>query len=624
MQWLDKLQRYLKGSVTHTFLFTGAIDDDVLHQGEVARLHDVLSKANPICNAGIIAYFNRETGIRFPKRSMREDFIKLILAPLYKDYSEAVGEFERNKRDLGAALEWFGELLEIGWDSTHAQALHKDQPEEIQKRIDRKSPFAVVILEYAETIIPKDASGGQALDRRATVAFRWWATDSAIGEKHNIIILETNNTQSIAPEILSLTNNIAPIEFGLPSAEEQRENIAVLRKRYLRRNDDISDEELVRITPGLPYITLRQMMDDAYANGEPLTARLVFDTKRKLIVSLSGGLLSMYNVPYGFEALGSLDHVVEYERKVVDAMRKGDISRIPTSVIFIGPPGVGKTAAAEAMAHECDVPFVKFEQNVRDPFVGMSERRWELILNVLKMFGPLVFLMDELDRFFMDPSRMYHGDSGVTSNIQGMFMDFLGNPKVRGKVFVIAATNHPENMEKALLRSGRFDDKYPFLLPKRQHRPEIMKALFRKQQAVLLHEIGEALEITVSDAELEEIADMADFYINEEGRLKPGPVVGEIMEKERIALTGADLEVVIRRAIKNKAGKALTGEDLKLQMRKYRPTSQDTREYGRMHRLALLYVNDEDFVPPEYRDEWEEVIAKNLRPESMHPAGPSF
>jgi transitional endoplasmic reticulum ATPase len=129
---------------------------------------------------------------------------------------------------------------------------------------------------------------------------------------------------------------------------------------------------------------------------------------------------------------------------------------LPTGVLFSGPPGTGKTATAKALAHEVQWGFLP----VTGAEMARNPKELEKVFAKAKEIRPCLIFIDEADELLK--SRDYSSNTEATNKLLTL-MDGI-NDRVRDVVW-IAATNNPDMIDAALLRSGRFTEKVVFELP---------------------------------------------------------------------------------------------------------------------------------------------------------------
>ncbi|MBI2450387.1 MAG: ATP-binding protein [Candidatus Nealsonbacteria bacterium] len=621
LDWLNTFREKLQTGRVHSFVFYQNVWDDIVKDGQLKRIYEVLSEEETISQAAIIVYFNRCTGVRFadddsPNPVMKKLFIRLVIGDpkLIEDPDQF---FETNKRDLSAALKWFNNLLEIGWDNEELQ--RGDIKEYLSARfseaedIPQKGPFAVVIFEYEENLASVDSSSSsQKIERDAVTFFQWWAQDRKIQKTQNIIIYISEALNSIPPELRDQTRRFYPIKIDFPTDERQLlEDIKILRKDFPAKEGDVADKHLAHLVKGLPLVGVELILANAHLKKEKLSADLVFEQKAKIISERTGGVLKIRRSPWTYDTIGGLDHILNYIKEVVKSIRSGDFMAVPSGILFIGAPGTGKTVCAEVIAHEAGLPFAEFG-SVRDPFVGMSERNMELAIEILRANNPAIVFQDEIDTFFLQRGSVYHGDSGVSSRLTGMLMEFLSDSTLRGKIIWIGATNRPDLLDTAMIRAGRFDDKIPFLIPTGKERPAIINALLLKQK-IRAEANGSQFLWELTEEDIKKISGMLDFWVNK-GELSPGPSPGNDKDND-IPLTGAEIEVIIQRAdrlVRRAGGNVLRLKHLEEKIKEFLPT-RNVSEYKSMDRMALLSADDLSFIPENRRDEVRRLRGKSQK-----------
>ncbi|CCW60561.1 unnamed protein product [Phytomonas sp. EM1] len=156
-------------------------------------------------------------------------------------------------------------------------------------------------------------------------------------------------------------------------------------------------------------------------------------------------------------------------------------ARLPKGVLLDGPPGVGKTLLAKAVAGEAMVPFVSCSGSEFDEvYVGVGAQRVRELFREANKCKPCVVFVDEIDSF----GRKRHSDSsGNTRGTLNAFLSELDGFKDSSGIIVLAATNRADILDNALTRSGRFDRKVS--LEKPSHKDRVAIALVHLQPLCL-------------------------------------------------------------------------------------------------------------------------------------------
>ncbi|UCE11596.1 MAG: CDC48 family AAA ATPase [Candidatus Thorarchaeota archaeon] len=156
------------------------------------------------------------------------------------------------------------------------------------------------------------------------------------------------------------------------------------------------------------------------------------------------------------EAKQELIEVVEWPLKKPESFKRLGISP-PKGVLIFGPPGCGKTLLARAVATESEANFISVKgPELLSKWVGESERAIREVFRKARTAAPAMIFFDEIDAIAPVRGRSA-GDSQVTERVISQLLTEMDGLESMKDVVVLAATNRPELLDRALLRSGRFD-----------------------------------------------------------------------------------------------------------------------------------------------------------------------
>lgn len=179
------------------------------------------------------------------------------------------------------------------------------------------------------------------------------------------------------------------------------------------------------------------------------------------------------------EAKEELEEIVDFLKSPAKFTALG--GRIPKGVLCIGPPGTGKTLIAKAIAGEADRPFFSISgSDFVEMFVGVGASRIRDLFDQAKKHAPCIIFIDEIDAVGRHRGAGIgggHDEREQTLNQLLVEMDGFGSNE---GVILIAATNRPDVLDKALLRPGRFDRRITVDLPDLKGRYEILKVHAKK------------------------------------------------------------------------------------------------------------------------------------------------
>ena len=514
---------------------------------------------------GSVLFYDRSRGLTFPDAEMEERFRKVTgfgrdgeASPLEAQRRRALAAL--GERDAPRGLPTHPAkvlaLVEQAWQSGCLR-------DEGQQR-------AALVIEYAEAVVPAgDLAAMGDDDRTNLVTLLRWAADPSLARCGVLVLLVTHILADLHPRLRQQGSRVEAVEVPLPDAADR-----LVFVRHLMAENGLAlamaPEQLAHASAGLSRVQIQGLCRGARARGVPLTFEEVRRRKRDLLKQELADLIDLVEPEFGLEAIGGLEPVKAYLRQVIRAVREGDLKMVPRGITLVGPPGVGKTALAQALARECGFNFVRIV-NPREKWVGQSERNFWRVLQALRALTPLVLLEDEADQ--SEQSRdEYSGDSGVGNRLRQMRLEFTGDPAIQGRVLWVRISNRPDKLDAAEKRSGRSSERIPLLMPDAAEQAAIFAVMpARHGIPCAARDFGPAVEAC--------------------GRLHPGQI------------SGADIEEIFLRAYRRARGRgaaAVEPEDLLWAVEDFIP-SQPRESIEAQERLALALCSSRQFLPERYR-----------------------
>ena len=302
-----------------------------------------------------------------------------------------------------------------------------------------------------------------------------------------------------------------------------------------------------------------------------------------------------------FDDVAGLDEEKEEMIEIVEFLKKPEKftkmgARIPKGVLLYGKPGTGKTLIAKAIAGEADVPFISMSgSEFIEMFAGLGASRVRKLFERARKLAPCIVFIDEIDAIGSRRSSNNGAESENNQTLNQLLVEMDGFSSEE-TIIVLAATNRPEMLDKALLRPGRFDRQITIPTPDLQGRLAILK----------IHSKDKKLSDQVN---LESIAeDTAGFTGAElENILNEAAIIATKNKHEDIE--NEDIEEAVKKVTVGleKRGRVYSEKDKKLTayheaghavVSRYLPTQTDVKEVSIIPRGVAggytMYKSDED------------------------------
>ena len=301
-------------------------------------------------------------------------------------------------------------------------------------------------------------------------------------EVESIKISSTGSTASV-----KLKNSKSEKEVSIPSLD----SFMSYTEEYLKTGDFTLDEEkesiwiviLNLITPfGLLIIFFIFWFMMMGGNNQGATKNMTFGKSRARLVNAG----EKNRVP--FDDVAGVDEEKEELEEIVEFLKNPkkftDMgARIPKGVLLVGQPGTGKTLLAKAVAGEAGVPFYSISgSDFVEMFVGVGASRVRDLFEQAKKNAPCIIFIDEIDAVGRQRGAgLGGGHDEREQTLNQLLVEMDGFSDNEG-VIILAATNRPDVLDKALLRAGRFDRQIVVGSPDVKAREQILEVHARKKK----------------------------------------------------------------------------------------------------------------------------------------------
>ncbi|MUW14105.1 AAA family ATPase [Halorubrum sp. CBA1125] len=193
-------------------------------------------------------------------------------------------------------------------------------------------------------------------------------------------------------------------------------------------------------------------------------------------------------------------------------------------LLFVGPPGTGKTTVSRSLAHELGIPLVEVKMSmITSQYLGETAKNVEKTFEVAKRLSPCILFIDEFDS--VAKTRRSDEHAALKRAVNTLLKSIDEVSLVRDEVLLIGATNHPDQLDAAAWR--RFDEIVNFPKPDRDMRADILEVVTREMQ--------------IADFEPEAIADRTTGLTGSDLRMVLREAVLGALTEDRMTITQADV-----------------------------------------------------------------------------------
>ncbi|ANZ77424.1 BA75_04399T0 [Komagataella pastoris] len=438
-----------------------------------------------------------------------------------------------------------------------------------------KNAPSIIFIDEIDSIAPKrDKTNGEV--ERRVVSQLLTLMDGMKARSNIVVIAATNRPNSIDPALRRFGRFDREVDIGIPDVTGRLECLRIHTKN-MKLAEDIDLESIAQETHG--YVgadiaslcseaamqQIREKMDLIDLDEDTIDAEVLdslgvtmenfrFALGNSNPSALRETVVESVNVTW--DDIGGLDSIknelketVEYPVLHPDQFAKFGLSP-SKGVLFFGPPGTGKTLLAKAVATEVSANFISVKgPELLSMYFGESESNIRDIFDKARAAAPTVVFLDELDSIAKARGNSLGDAGGASDRVVNQLLTEMDGMNAKKNVFIIGATNRPDQIDPAILRPGRLDQLIYVPLPDEPARLSILQAQLRKSPIEPGLDLQEIAKITkgFSGADLSYIAQRAAKFaikdsIDAQKRLLEEKAAHKLESSEDIEMTEAKQE----------------------------------------------------------------------------------
>ena len=357
---------------------------------------------------------------------------------------------------------------------------------------------SIIFIDELDSIAPKRGEVTGEVERR--VVAQLLSLMDGLEERGEIIVIgATNRVNDIDPALRRPGRFDREIEIGVPDTDGRYE-ILLIHTRGMPLYEDVELHTMAERTHGfvgadvealvkeaamlaireiLPKIDLDKPIPPEVLNNLQLTM-LNFETALNSIEPSALREVLIIQPTETWEDVGGLEDAKLQLREVIEwPLKYPELyshlnAKPPNGILLFGPPGTGKTLLAKALAHESEINFISVKgPEFLSKWVGESEKAVRETFRKARSAAPCIIFFDEIDA--IAGLRGRNTGSQVTEQVVSQLLTEMDGLEGLKGVILLAATNRPDMLDPAMLRSGRFGRHIEIPMPDKETRVEIFK-----------------------------------------------------------------------------------------------------------------------------------------------------
>jgi len=431
----------------HAILITGNIFDLQVEQGTGALFFRPLYLAEKLYSQGkLVLRYSRSSGLTVYRHT----------------------ELSKDKKTLDEALQRTGLNKFIG-----TKDISPTEVVEIFRGLkavatNKYSVAFAIIIDYAPHL-----TSSQSADREMQIVAETVsdiANLPSVQKAGNVLVVYAYEESNLSP----LLKVLHKVHYSYPGLNEYEQFFKIIAERKDEfATTDLPTNEAAKLSRGLNLTQLASLFREAKTKNVTIGKDDIITKKEKLIEQISEKTLTVLSTSISFDDLAGLDVP---KRVLKDFAGKLSVQHpsSPRAILLAGPPGTGKTTIVSAFANACGFNLVELSDEIKSMWVGQSEARLSLALQLIESLSPVILFIDEIDQTFSNRSNASM-DGGVSSHYLKTLFKFAARDDLRGKICIVGCSNTPQLLDPAMI--NRFTT-----IPLLEATPTEMTAIFPKIQ----------------------------------------------------------------------------------------------------------------------------------------------
>ncbi|MHA1412995.1 MAG: CDC48 family AAA ATPase [Promethearchaeota archaeon] len=444
----------------------------------------------------------------------------------------------------------------------------------------REKAPSIIFLDELDSIAPKRDEGKNQVESRV-VAQLLSLMDGLEGRGEIIVIGATNKINNIDPALRRPGRFDRELEIKVPDVKGRYE-ILLIHTRGMPLDNSVNLNKIAEKTYGFVGADIKSLCKEAAMLAireiipeidldEPIPEEILSQLKIKMnhfldaLNSIEPSALREVLITQPKETwddIGGLRDAKQQLREIIEwplkysGFYKYMKSKPPNGILIFGLPGTGKTLLAKALAHETEVNFISVKgPEFLSKWVGESEKAVREIFRKARSVAPCIIFFDEIDA--IASRRSQSSGSRVIEQVVAQLLTEMDGLEELKDVILIAATNRPDLLDPALLRSGRFGRHIEIPLPNKSDRVKIFEIHLKGRPLadnVQIDLLAEKLE-GYTGADIKAVCEEASILAIRRGVFDKNVDVTDPNSYRKFKITQEDLEEAIDK-IKKGADKA--------------------------------------------------------------------